>query len=185
MASFNTFLSFLIPLAEFDHETFSMPQEVAPEPNFSYLQIISYLLCFVLVLYLASKAARWLGKMAGGRSGRHLRLVDTLYLGPNRAIYLVMAGKQVFLVGTGERNPTLLAEIKDPELLETIQAELAPTVAGRQGTGKGFSDHLKGLMNGGLNAPGSVQQPGEMTSTQRIEERLMKFRTHRGYKSDG
>ncbi|HHW12407.1 MAG TPA: flagellar biosynthetic protein FliO [Firmicutes bacterium] len=181
----HTLLGFFIPLAEFDSETFSITQEVTPEPSFSYFQLISYLLCFVLVLYLASKAARWLGRVAGGRSGLHLRLVDTLHLGPNRAVHLIMVGKQLFLVGAAERNLTLLTEISDPDLLGTIQAELAPPVTGRQGGGKGFADHLKGLLNGGFGEVGSAPPPDVMTPTQRIEERLMKYRTHRGYKSDG
>ena len=185
MSCLYSLLGFFIPLAGFDSETISVPQEVAPETEFSYLQIISYLLCFLLVLFLASKVARWLGRKAGGRSGSHLRLVETIYLGPNRAIHLVMVGKQLFLVGAADRNLTLLAEIRDPDLLGTIQAELAHPVAGRQATGKGFADYLKGLLDGDLNDPGTAGQPGVMTSTQRIEERLMKYRTHRGHKSDG
>ena len=106
----------------------------------------------MLVLYFAYKVARSvLGRKAGGHAGFHLQLVETLYLGPNRAVHLVKVGKQLFLVGAAERNLTFLAEIQDPDLLETLQAELAQPVAGRQGSGKGFGDYLKGLLDGGQN----------------------------------
>ncbi|NLC54173.1 MAG: flagellar biosynthetic protein FliO [Firmicutes bacterium] len=185
MGCLYSLLGFLIPLAGFDSETISAPQEVAPETSFSYLQIISYLLCFLLVLYLASKVARWLGRRAGGRSGHHLRLVETLYLGPNRALHLVMVGKQLFLMGDAERNLSFLTEIRDPDLVGSLQAELDHPGADRQAAGKGFADHLKGLLDGGRKDPGSAAQPEVMTQAQRIEERLMKYRTQRGLKSDG
>lgn len=191
MSCLYSLLGFFIPLAAFDSDTISVSRgpevspEVAPETSFSYLQIIFYLVCFVLVLYFASRVARWLGGKAGGRSGFHLRLVETLYIGPNRALHLVMVGKQLFLVGAAERNLTFLAEIHDPDLLRALQAELARPVAERQATGKGFSDYLKGLLNGGPSEPETANQPGVMTQAQRIEERLMKYRSHRGHKSDG
>ncbi|HHT04659.1 MAG TPA: flagellar biosynthetic protein FliO [Hydrogenispora sp.] len=185
ISSLYSLLGFFIPLAEFDSGTISVPPEVAPENNFSYLQIISYLLCFVLVLYLAYKVARWVGRKAGGHAGFHLQLVETLYLGPNRAVHLVKVGKQLFLVGAAERNLTFLAEIQDPDLLETIQAELVQPAAGRQGSGKGFADYLKGLLDGGQNHSEKAGEPEVLTQAQRIEERLMKYRTHRGHKSDG
>lgn len=171
-------------LPDMGGEISTLPQQVASGTSFSYLQIIFYLLCFVVVLFLASKVARWLGRKAGGRTGSHLRLVETLYLGPNRAVHLIMVGKQLFLVGAADRQLTLLAEMNDADLLSTLQDEHTQTAVGRQLHGKGFADYLKGLLDGGLKEQSSTNQQGVVSSTQRVEERLMKYRTHRGLKRD-
>jgi len=160
-------------------------EHAAPARDFTYFQLLFYLLCFVVVLFLAFKVTRWLGGKVVGRSGHHLRLVETLYLGPNRSLHLVLVGRQLFLVAAVERNLTLLTEIKDVDLVRTLheQTALPPTEPGREGA-KNFADYLKRLLDGGATQKESSASPEVLNSAQRIEERLMKLRNHRGQKTD-
>ncbi|NLW56923.1 MAG: flagellar biosynthetic protein FliO [Firmicutes bacterium] len=153
----------------------------------AYLRIIFYLLCFVAVLVLAAKATRWLGGRVGRGRGRYLQVIDTLYLGPNCFLSLIMVCRRLYLIGTVERNINLLREIDDPKMLALILAENTPAEdgVGKAQKGKSFPDYLQRLLGtlpdggGNFSAP-----PGAESSAERIEERLMKLRTHRGPSED-
>lgn len=164
-----------------------IPATGATGGSLAYLQIIFYLLCLVAVLFLAAKTTRWLGGKAGRSHGRYMRVVETLYLGPNRSLSLIMVCNRLYLISTAERNLNLLREINDTEVLGKILAENAP-VEGEQGRtqkGKSFSDYLHRLLTAFPDGEGSLSnQPGVESPTQRIEERLMKLRTHRGPSGD-
>lgn len=189
MSSYFTYLLpvFLLALPEFDVPESAVTPGVAPEPSFAYLQtIIFYLLCFVAVLFLASKVTHWLGRRVGGSSGRHLRLVETLSFGPNRTLHLISVGQQLFLVAVADRSVTMLAEISDPHVLAELQAEAALRVTEQEQVkvGNNFADHLKRLLERGFDSKGRLEQQRTATSKQRIEERLMAIRTNRGRKTD-
>ena len=185
ISSLYSLLGFFIPLAEFDSGTISVPPEVAPENNFSYLRdhLLPSLFCASALSCIQSCA------LGGQESGWARRFPSTVggntLPRPEPSRSPGESGQTVVLVGAAERNLTFLAEIQDPDLLETIQAELVQPAAGRQGSGKGFADYLKGLLDGGQNHSEKAGEPEVLTQAQRIEERLMKYRTHRGHKSDG
>ena len=154
-----------------------------PAQDFTYLQLLFYLICFIVVLFLAFRVTRWLGGKVGGRSGHHLRLVETLYLGPNRSLHLVLVGRQLFLVAAAERSLTLLEEIKDVDLIMKLQEQTASATAGTErGERKSFADQLKKILEGENARKEPAASPEKLSSAQRIEERLMKYRTHRGQK---
>ncbi len=153
----------------------------------SYLRIILYLLCFVAVLVLAAKATRWLGGRVGRRQGRYIQVVDTLYLGPNCFLSLILVCRRLYLIGTAERKINLLKEIDDPEVVALILKENAPAEDGAERIfkGKSFADYLQRLLGGFSDGEGnSLRQPGAESPAERIEERLMKLRTHRGPSED-
>ncbi len=60
------------------------------------------------------------GRGASG-TGATLRLVETLTLGNQRAIYLVDAGEKVLVVGATSAQVNLLAELSDPETLASLR----------------------------------------------------------------
>ena len=160
-------------------------ENIAPPHDFTYWQLAFYLLCFAVVLFLAYKLTRWLGGKIGGRSSHYLGLVETLYMGPNRSLHLVRVGKQLFLVASAERSLTLLTEITDLELLMKLQEEvISAPVEAEQGATKGFADYLKKLLESGATQKEPTPGREVHNSAQRIEERLMKFRTHQGQKKD-
>lgn len=177
---------FFMPLPEMGVGEKVLPMEnLTPAQDFTYLQLLFYLFCFVVVLFLAFRVSRWLGGKVGGRSGHHLRLVETLYLGPNRSLHLILVGQQLFLVASAERSITLLEEIKDVDLIMKLQEQFALPPTGPGSTGaKNFAEHLKRLLEGGATQKEATASPEKLNSAQRIEERLMKFRTHRGQKTD-
>jgi flagellar protein FliO/FliZ len=178
---------FLMPLTEWEVPASTVPPEATPDHSFAYLPtIIFYLLCFVAVLFLASLVTRWLGRKVGGGSGRHLRLVETLPLGPNRTLHLVSVGQQLFLVAVADRNVTMLAEISDSQLLAALQVEAALREAEKE-QAKGsndFASHLKRILERGKDKE-RLDDQKTATAKQRIEERLMAIRTNRGQKGDG
>lgn len=177
---------FLMPLTELDIPASTVPTEVVPDHSFAYLPtIVFYLLCFVAVLFLASKVTQWLGRKVGGSSGRHLRLVETLSFGPNRTLHLISVGQQLFLVAVADRSMTMLAEIKDPQVLAELQAEAASrdTEQDEAKSSTDFANHLKRLLDRGKDK-GPLEHREMATSKQRIEERLMAIRNNRGQKGD-
>ena len=88
-----------------------------------------FLLETLLILALVCAAA-WLVIRFGvrrlypgpGARGGPLRLVARLPLEPRRTLYIVEAGKKMFLVGSSEQGPLAsLAEL-DPQEVEALQA---------------------------------------------------------------
>ena len=151
--------------------------------TFAFLQIIFYLICLVAVLFLASRATRWLGGKVGGVRGRYMRVIETLYLGPNRSLYLITVCNRLLLISTAERNINLVMEINDPAVLSKIMEEntLSADSNGKGQTPKSFSDYMKKLLDASkVDGTTGIDRAGADSSSHRIEERLMKFRTHRG-----
>lgn len=179
------FAGLLMPLSKMSSGDEFLPLEKnTPPQDFTYLQLLFYLLCIIVVLFLAFRVPRWLGGKIGGRSGHHLRLVETIYLGPNRSLHLVLVGRQLFLVAAAERSLTLLGEIKDEELLMKLREETAsPSNTPGHGGAKNFAEHLKRLLEGEVTPKEAAASPEKLSPAQRIEEKLMKYRTHRGQKT--
>ena len=76
---------------------------------------------FFGVLILAAWLTRWLAGKAGRMRGRYLKIVDSLSLGPNRGLYLILLVDRLFLVGTADRFVHLVAEVNDPGLVDEVR----------------------------------------------------------------
>lgn len=85
---------------------------------FSLLLVIGLIIATVYVLkYFYSRSMRLDLKT------RHIRVLDTVQLGMNRAVYMVKVGQMVLLLGTGDKGLVYLAEVTDAVDLEAMLDE--------------------------------------------------------------
>ncbi|NLY88910.1 MAG: flagellar biosynthetic protein FliO [Firmicutes bacterium] len=98
-------------------------------------EFIIIILAFFGVLLFAAWLTRWLAGKAGKMRGRYLSIVDSLSLGPNRGLYLILLVDRLFLVGTADRSVHLVAEINEPGLVDEVR---------KKGEGSPFQ-HNKGF----------------------------------------
>ncbi len=75
------------------------------------LGVFARLLLVVLAIYFSALAfRRW--QMGGGKApARQLALVETLHLSQRRAVYLVRAGEQLFLLGATDQSINSLGQV--------------------------------------------------------------------------
>lgn len=76
------------------------------------LRVVGALAVLVPLAYLTT---RLVGSRVGLRPGRAMRLVDTLPLGPGRALYLVEVGGRMLVIGVSGQRMERLAAVTDPE----------------------------------------------------------------------
>lgn len=80
------------------------------------LSLVGGLLLFALVLVLAWFCARWLGGRYGFQSsGRTVRVLERVMVGPDRSLLVVQAGEQVWLLGVTSQHIEKIGEL-DPGL---------------------------------------------------------------------
>lgn len=83
--------------------------------------IISLLVTFAAVICLAFFTSRFLGKKLGGFSSHHgNKVIATLPLGNNRAIYVVEVAGKFLVLGVTDQSITLLQEITDKAEIEKM-----------------------------------------------------------------
>ena len=102
--------------------------------------LLFVLLIFVAVIVLAAYGTKWVAGRFGGAQGRILRIAESVFLGPNRGLHLVLVGKKLLLIGQSEREMNLLAELDDEELV--AQAEKTITQRTMAGSST-FKQHLQ------------------------------------------
>jgi len=105
-------------------------EEVNPQPTgVSWWSTLAYLLsllvAFAVVLFMAYFAARFLGGRfnAARQTASGGRILENLPLGPNRSVCTVEMAGRVFLLGVTEHNINLLGEITDKNLIEHLHAQ--------------------------------------------------------------
>jgi flagellar protein FliO/FliZ len=121
----------------------------AADPNGGYLQyqapkpveyssglsmityILSLLITFAVVIGLAYFASRFLGKKMGrmGAMGHH-KIIATLPLGTNRAVYIVEIAGKFLALGVTDHSITVLQEITDQieiEKMKEVQVSMPET----------------------------------------------------------
>lgn len=101
------------------------------------------LLAFVFVMFLASYATRWIAGRFGGGTGRLLKVADSVFLGPNRGLHLVLLGKKLYLIGQADHSLNLLGELDDEELIAEAEKAFNARVVVPQGN---FGQILQKLM---------------------------------------
>ncbi|HEX2954009.1 MAG TPA: flagellar biosynthetic protein FliO [Bacillota bacterium] len=79
-----------------------------------------FLFICLVVIIVAYYATRWIAKYAKGAGNSHGRLIkiaESVYLGPNRGLHLILVGKKLYLIGQADLGLSILAEIEDEELI--------------------------------------------------------------------
>lgn len=145
------------------------------------LQILSSILLFGLVIFLAWLTTRLLGQQwgAGPRRGRTLSVREQVPVGKDRTIALVEVGDRLYLVGSTAQGITLLDLITDPAVIEQVRAANPPVPPLALG---GLVSSFPALLQRGLGRPADPpaeqlpsDQPGAESLTDQLE-RLKRWR---------
>ncbi len=88
-----------------------------------------------------------------------ITLAATQPLGGSRAVHLVQVGNQSFLVGEGDSNVQLIAEITDKETLDDIRLK-----APMEHQQKSFADLLAGMFRGSKTDDREEENSGDTTN---------------------
>jgi flagellar biogenesis protein FliO len=145
-----------------------------PGADFSGGQWIWALLSLIIVVALAYWATKFLAGKFGVSGAKHLKVAESLFLGPNRHLYLLLVNHKVILVGSSEHGINLLQEIDDPNFYTELErtAEKNQTMPADKFSG------LIGPILKGLN-PRGVNEPNDTDTKQRLEEGLARIRSWR------
>lgn len=88
----------------------------------NFLQFISVLFVFVVILIVAYFVARWIGAQGQGRGqfgNRNIRVVEGYRMGPNKTIQIVKVGNKFFVLGVGKDEISYLGEVEEEDLAIT------------------------------------------------------------------
>ncbi len=144
------------------------------DPGLDYFntggQWIWALLSLIIVVALSYWVTRFFAGKFGISQARHIKVAESLSLGPNRHLYLLLVNGKVLLIGSSEHGLSLVKEIDDPE----FQAELEKTVQLNQTAPGKFAGMIGPIING-LNPRGAVDI-GATNGRQRLHEGLEKIR---------
>ena len=85
----------------------------------SFLQLISALLIFALVLLLTYFTARWVGSYQKVRmKSKNLQVIESLAVGNNKSICLIKTGTEYLVVAIGKDEIHPLATLKEEQLTD-------------------------------------------------------------------
>lgn len=145
-----------------------------PGAEFSSGQWIWALFSLIVIVVLAYWGTKFLAGKFGVSGAKHLRVAESLFLGPNRNLYLLLVNHKVILVGSSEHGINLLQEIDDPEFYSELErsAEKYQTLPPNKFSG------IMGPILKSLN-PRGVNDPNNMDAKQRLQEGLAKIRSWR------
>ena len=147
-----------------------------PGPEFNSGQWIWALLSLLIVVALSYWVTRFFAGKLGISQARHIKVAESLFLGPNRHLYLLLVNGRVLLVGSSEHGLSLLKEIDDPAFYAELEkaAPLNQLPGGKFATGGKFAEMIGSVLNG-LN-PGGATDVGGTSGRQRLQEGLAKIR---------
>lgn len=105
-------------------------------PQTSPWELVYFLFILVGVVFLAYFVSKWLSKKyaSNGQATKHLKVVDRLVLGQDRALYIVKVGEKAMLLGVTQHSIEKLDDIAIEDLPEKMQS---------QSGGSSFADTLK------------------------------------------
>jgi len=101
------------PAGDFLREDSRRPLITRPEGStagMTWTLLASLLVVLVLGLLVYGVVKRLLPKL-GVKVGRRVRVLETSYLGPRKAIHLLQVGSQRFLIGSTRERITMLSEV--------------------------------------------------------------------------
>jgi flagellar biogenesis protein FliO len=104
------------------------PQPVGPPSTFwgfmgTMFKIAASLAVIIVFIYLTVYVLKNITVASGARVDLHfgnLSVVDSLYLGPGKYLYLVKAAHEVLVLSASEKDLVLLSKITDPEVVEEL-----------------------------------------------------------------
>jgi flagellar biogenesis protein FliO len=143
-----------------------------PGPEFNSGQWIWALFSLVIVVALAYWATKFLAGKFGVSGAKHLKVAESLFLGPNRHLYLLLVNHKVILIGSTEHGINLLQEIDDPE----FYTELERSAEKNQTLPVDKFSSLIGPILKGLN-PRGVNDSDVTDTKQRLQNGLAKIRS--------
>jgi flagellar biosynthetic protein FliO len=98
-----------------------------------FLRVLGSLAVLSLLIYLVVWFLRRLSRHSGildgisrwrlGSGRRHMRLLETMSLGPTRGLHLLEVAGRILIVGSTAGSVTLIAEVTDRESVEAILAD--------------------------------------------------------------
>lgn len=120
------------------------------------VQILSSVLLFGLVVFLAWLTTRLLGQQwgAGPRRGRTMNVREQVPVGKDRSIALVEVGDRLYVVGSTGQGITLLDIITDPALIAQVRAANPPV---QPLSVSGMLRPFPSLLQKGMGAPAEAQ----------------------------
>jgi flagellar biogenesis protein FliO len=92
----------------------NQPASIQPA-NSSTSEAVRTLMTSIVVLIVLGTAAiyaakKWLPKI-GMAKGKHIAVMESVQLAPNRAVHLIQVGSQRFLVGSSNESVRMLADV--------------------------------------------------------------------------
>ena len=102
-------------------------QEADPHPSQTSVwstlaYLLSLLVVFAFVLFLAYMASRFLGsRFAAVSSSKEGKILETMSLGGSRSVCVVEIAGNILMLGVTENSVSLLKEITDPEEMEYLR----------------------------------------------------------------
>jgi len=98
-------------------------EEPTPLPSPSLLGVtVRVIFSLILVVGLAYLVSKCFGhKMMGLTQGNNLRLLETMPLGTNKAIYIVEIVDEVFVLSVTDHNINILTKIEDPDVIAALR----------------------------------------------------------------
>lgn len=142
-------------------------------------EYIIIILAFLGVLLFFAWLTRWLAGKAGKMRGRYLSIIDSLSLGPNRGLYLVLLVDRLFLIGTADRSVNLVAEIDEPGLVDEVikKGEGSPFQHNR-----GFLQYLQRVIAPGEGREEEEGDPGP--TVRKIRAKISELRKNSDKRED-
>lgn len=94
-----------------------------------FFELVGLLLVFVLILVLCYYTTKFIGrKFTSGAKNKTMKIVETLPLGLDKCLYLILVGKKHFLFFSSKKGMELVSEIEMEEQPEgSVQEESAST----------------------------------------------------------
>lgn len=111
--------SWAVPLGNLEYQE---PEAVAP-PSMGSL-LLRLIISLTVVLGLAFVVIKYLQKRAAiAQTGRWIRVIDQVGVGPNKALLLAEIAGRLYVLGVTDHNISKLLEIKETSQVTTILEE--------------------------------------------------------------
>ena len=86
----------------------------------NFLQFLSVLIVFVVILVVAYYVTRWIGSYGQGQTGnKNIRVIEGYRMGPNKTIQIVKVGNKYLVLGVGKDEISYLGEVEEEDLAIT------------------------------------------------------------------
>ena len=83
----------------------------------NFMQFLSLIIVFVLLLVVAYFVTRWVGNMGQNRyANKNIKIIEGIRIGPNKVVQIIKVGKKYFVVGMGKDEISYLGEVEEEDL---------------------------------------------------------------------